>query len=317
MRILVFSAIYFSLSSGALAQDCASILDRATANVNEREVKSADVNDWMSDVCSKSYNENSSSSGKSGSASVSYAGFGLGGSASSSKSKTSISLNELCDLHKSNQRNTFVERIYSQNVQSDFFAAYDSCLDSESPLVFALKNDNDMRTAVVNVSSRAEPIKYSIRIDGPGADSLSCYRHDTGTKIDEIDFSNAELDGVGFKFTCNHKPQVNGDTRTYSPAVVSIATNAYSVSDKIITIPFSGSTYVVGESLEKLNSEIRDLRVAVKGLSEKDLEMSQKIVAQHELSDDVKIWTSEWIEIKKNEKKRKNRFSFSFLRCQC
>ena len=279
MRAILIGIFCVGMGTEAFARDCASILDRAIVNVNEREVRSADINNWISDKCSGVHEGISTS--------ISYADFGL----DISGSKKSILLNKLCEAYQSNKRSTFVERVYSQNVQAGFFAAYNTCMDAESPLVFVLRNENKMRTAIVNVSSRDGRIEYSISIDGDGAPDVKCSPHGTNGNIQDIDFSKRRLDRKGFRFTCNHKPKTESadDTRVYRPAVVSIATTSYSPADKIITIPFSESTYVVGESLKKLKSEINDLKQKTDILSEKNMSIDRKIACNINLSRPIHV----------------------------
>ena len=274
MRAIIVGIFCVGMGTEAFAQqNCASILDRATASVNEREVRSTDVNDWMSEMCSSANIRNSDRT----SMSFSYAAIGL----DSSRSKKSISLNELCQKWQSSERGTFVERVYSQNIQVGFFAAYDTCVNAESPFVYVLENGNEMRTAIVSISSRDRPIKYSISIDGLGASDVKCSPHGTNKDIKDIDFSEALLEQTGFQFTCNHSPEAESadGTRVYSPAVVSIATDAYERGKKVIIIPFSGSIYVVGESLKKLTSEINHLRKKTNVLSEKDMSTDREIAS--------------------------------------
>ena len=273
MRAIIIGIFCVGMGTEAFARDCASILDRATASVNERELRSTEVNEQISEMCLKRIQGDISTDR------VKF--FRIGAGLDGFTSKISVSHNKLCEAQESSEHGIFSERIYSQNIHSGFFAAYDTCMDAESPLVYVLKNENAMRTAIVSISSRGGPIGYSISIDGPGASDVRCSRHGIGTDLQKINFSEDRLDRKGFKFTCNHSPKTETEstdnTRVYSPAVVSIATDFYERSNKIMTIPFSGSTYVVGKRLKTLESEINDLKQITKRLSTKDMSIDREI----------------------------------------
>ena len=106
---------------------------------------------------------------------------------------------------------------------------------------------------------------------------------------------------MGFSFVCDHKPIPDGSTRYYRPASVSISTSAFSPGDKVFTVPFSGSRYVVGSSLESLNKEVDALQTRNEELSKQINALSKYISDVEKISSKVRIWESDWIKVEKGK----------------
>lgn len=267
LKSLICCVVILGFYTSASAQACQNIFDRAIAMVTETQERSRDVDDRYFNHCAKNYIEDQKSKGRSISVSGNYGA--IGGSYGSSKQdqQLRIELNEECRLDDTKKRSSGDFRNFVQQLQPEYFYAYEACLKAQGPIIMSMENGATVRDMVLSLASRQKKDLVINSMFIQGDKNLVCKEVTSDTNINNLSYP-IDISDVNFAVKCSHGPaSKDGDVYDYKGASFHMTTD--NAAAQQLAFKFPESRVLTGRSLVSLENEIKNLKEQLSASNER------------------------------------------------